>query len=206
MREAGNIRAVEQLDIDWMGFIFYPHSPRHVACEADAEAVRRCRRKKIGVFVDAGIDEMVATAIRCGLDCVQLHGHESPETCRAMQTRGYPVIKAFHIAVADDLTKTKTYESAASFFLFDTKCAGYGGSGQRFDWSVLYAYDGRTPFILSGGIAPGCMDELLQFRHPALAGMDLNSGFELAPAMKDTVALAAFVEKIRAEYITEENC
>ena len=199
MREAGNIRAVERLDIDWMGFIFYPRSPRHVSCEADVEAAGRCRRKKVGVFVDAGIDEMLAVAARCELDCVQLHGNESPETCLAMQARGYPVIKAFHVSGTADLKKTKAYEAAASCFLFDTKCAGYGGSGRRFDWSALSGYDGPVPFILSGGIAPGCVDELLRFSHPALYGVDLNSGFEIAPAMKDALALAAFIEKIRTK-------
>jgi phosphoribosylanthranilate isomerase len=197
MREAENIRAVEQLDIDWIGFIFYPPSPRYVSGDADAETVRRCTRKKVGVFVDAGVGAMTATAERYGLDCVQLHGNESPETCLAMQARGYPVIKAFSIATAEDLKQTKAYETAAAYFLFDTKCEGFGGSGRRFDWSVIHDYDGRTPFLLSGGIAPGCEDELLHLRHPAMTGVDLNSGFETAPAVKDTVALAAFVKKIR---------
>ncbi|MDR0757563.1 MAG: phosphoribosylanthranilate isomerase, partial [Tannerella sp.] len=165
MREAGNILAVQQLDIDWIGFIFYPPSPRHVSGDAAAEAIRRCTRTKVGVFVDAGISAMVATAEYYGLDCVQLHGNESPETCLSMQTRGYSVVKAFSVATAGDLQRTKAYEAAADCFLFDTKCEGFGGSGRRFDWSALHGYDGRTPFLLSGGLAPGCEDELLQLRH-----------------------------------------
>ncbi|MDR2119798.1 MAG: phosphoribosylanthranilate isomerase [Tannerella sp.] len=201
MREAANIRAVERLDVDWMGFIFYPPSPRHVSgSEADAEAIRRCGRTKVGVFVDAPVGEMAYAAARYGLDCLQLHGSESPDTCRAVQTLGYPVIKAFHIADADDLKRTADYDGAASFFLFDTKCDGFGGSGRRFDWSALHAYDQPTPFILSGGITPQCADELLRFRHPAMIGADLNSGFELAPALKDAGALDAFIRKLKPKH------
>jgi phosphoribosylanthranilate isomerase len=197
MREAGNIRAVEQLDIDWMGFIFHPPSPRHVFDSTDVETVRRCRRTKVGVFVDADLDAMMATAGRYAFDCVQLHGSESPAICHALRTRGCTVIKAFSVASAADLKRTDDYEGAASLFLFDTKSNVCGGSGQRFDWSLLHNYHGHTPFLLSGGIAPGCVDELLRFRHPMMTGADLNSGFEIAPAVKDTVALAAFVKVLK---------
>jgi phosphoribosylanthranilate isomerase len=197
MRDAENIRAVERLNIDWMGFIFYPRSPRCVPAGDGVDAIRHCRRKTVGVFVDAGADEMTATAWRYGLDCVQLHGSESPATCRTMQARGYPVIKAFPVATADDLAPTAAYEAVASLFLFDTKSDRRGGSGRRFDWSILHSYQGRIPFLLSGGLAPGCADELLRFRHPMMAGADLNSGFELAPAVKDVAALAAFVKTVK---------
>jgi phosphoribosylanthranilate isomerase len=195
MREDANIRAVERLDIDWMGFIFYPASPRYVPDgEVYIASVRRCTRKKTGVFVNAATDGMLEKAARFGLDYVQLHGNESPDTCRIMQANGFPVIKAFSIASADDLKRTEGYETAASFFLFDTKCAGFGGSGRRFDWSALSHYHGNTPFLLSGGITPDCADDILRFRHPKMAGIDLNSGFETSPAVKDVDALKMFLE------------
>jgi phosphoribosylanthranilate isomerase len=196
MCDAENIRAVEQLDIDWMGFIFYRRSPRY-AGDADTEIIRRCIRKKVGVFVNAPVEEILTKAAHCKLDYVQLHGDESPAICRDLTVHGLPVIKAFPIASTDDLKRTEDYESAASFFLFDTKCEGYGGSGQRFDWSVLANYQGNTPFLLSGGLTPDAADEVRRFRHPMLAGIDLNSGFETAPAMKNTTTLAPFIKHIR---------
>jgi len=198
MREDENIRAVERLDIDWIGFIFYPCSPRYVPDEKRyAASIRRCVKKKAGVFVNTGTDEMLRTAARLQLDYVQLHGNESPDTCRLIQDNGYPVIKAFSVASANDLKQAETYEAAVSFFLFDTKCEGYGGSGRRFDWNILNNYQGNTPFLLSGGITPGSLDDVLQFHHPLLAGIDLNSGFETAAAMKNTVELQQFVAGIR---------
>ena len=198
MRETDNLRAVEQLDIDWMGFIFYPCSPRYVSAEtADATAIRRCRRTKVGVFVNAGADEIDAAQALYALECVQLHGNESPSDCAALQRKGLCVIKAFAIATADDLRQTDAYASCADYFLFDTKCDAYGGSGRRFDWSVLKHYHGHTPFLLSGGLAPACIEDLLRFDHPTLAGIDLNSGFETAPALKDVDALNRFIRKIK---------
>ncbi|MDR3236712.1 MAG: phosphoribosylanthranilate isomerase [Prevotellaceae bacterium] len=198
MREDENIRAVERLDIDWMGFIFYPRSPRYVPDEKRyVDSIRRCAKKKAGVFVNADTDGVLRTAARLQLDYVQLHGNESSDTCRFIQDNGYPVVKAFSIAAADDLKQAEAYETAVSFFLFDTKCEGYGGSGRQFDWDILNNYQGNTPFLLSGGIAPGSLDDVLQFHHPLMAGVDLNSGFETATAMKNTVELQQFVAGIR---------
>jgi phosphoribosylanthranilate isomerase len=200
MRETDNIRAVERLDVDWMGFIFYPSSSRYVPDdETYSESVRRCAKKKTGVFVNVGVEEMLEKASRYGLDYLQLHGHESPETCAMIQQQGYPVIKAFAVASAADLEQTAAYETCASYFLFDTKCDAYGGSGKRFDWSALDSYRGRTPFLLSGGISPDCIDALRGFNHPEMAGIDLNSGFETAPAFKDAALLERFIHQLRTE-------
>ncbi|MDR1780586.1 MAG: phosphoribosylanthranilate isomerase [Tannerella sp.] len=197
MRDADNIRSVERLAIDRMGFIFYPRSQRYVG-NTDIEAISSCRKNKVGVFVNASTDEMLSVAQRYRLDSVQLHGDETPAVCRELTAQGYTVIKAFSIATADDLKRTADYETAAAYFLFDTKCEGYGGSGRRFDWSVLANYQGDTPFLLSGGITPDTADDILQFSHPQFAGIDLNSGFETAPGVKNLDALAEFTKKIRA--------
>lgn len=198
MREAENIRAVQGLDIDWMGFIFYPRSPRFVPDdEAYAVAIRHCTKPKVGVFVNAGSDEMIAKATRYGLDYLQLHGNESPATCKSLQQQGYRVIKAFPVATADDLAQTAAYETCARYFLFDTKTDVHGGSGKRFDWTTLSHYHGPTPFLLSGGIRPENLPDLLRFRHPQMAGIDLNSGFETAPALKDVGRLETFILPFR---------
>lgn len=201
MREAENIRQVEALGIDWMGFIFYPRSPRFVG-EALAGvpvvgAVREPPVRKVGVFVNASSEEMMEAAQKYKLDYFQLHGNESPDDCYALQKRGFALIKAFSIASEEDLEKTADYEGRVDYFLFDTKCEGYGGSGKQFDWSVLAAYKGSTPFLLSGGIRPESLKALRHFHHPRLAGIDLNSGFETAPGMKDVAKLKGFVGEVK---------
>lgn len=200
MRAPENIRQVAALGVDWMGFIFYPQSPRYIAREAfrsrrGEEEALSCR--KVGVFVDAPLEEMLIAATDYRLDYLQLHGQESPDTCYALQKRGIAVIKAFAIASAEELQKTSEYEGRVDYFLFDTPCEGYGGSGRSFDWSVLSAYQGKTPFLLSGGLNPDSAAAIRRFNHPRFAGIDLNSGFETSPALKDVEKLKAFITDIR---------
>ena len=200
MRRPENIQAVAALPVDWMGFIFYPKSPRFVTDQAEkaaaiGEALKASGRmvKRVGVFVNAPARQIMETAALFKLDYLQLHGAESPDDCYALQKRGYAVIKAFSIETADDLKQTEAYAGRADYFLFDTKCAGYGGSGRAFDWSVLQHYHGETPFLLSGGIGPDSIEALKNFSHPRCAGIDLNSGFEISPAEKDADKLAGFL-------------
>ena len=165
--------------------------------ELHAEAVRSCRKPAAGVFVDASPAEMLRTAGRFGLGWLQLHGDESPEAWGELRQRGFRIIKAIRVAAAADLAAARAYEDCADYLLFDTRCDGYGGSGRRFDWRVLDAYTGRVPFLLSGGIDAGCADAVRGFAHPRFAGVDLNSGFETAPAVKDAGKLEEFIAKIQ---------
>lgn len=197
--QAENIQAVAKTGIQWTGFIFYTPSPRCLLRDpAEAERVRQLitadafRPKRVGVFVNASQEEIMEVAQQYRLDYLQLHGHESPDFCYALQKRGYALIKAFSIATAEDLAHTAEYADRVDYFLFDTKCAGYGGSGQRFDWSLLQDYQGETPFLLSGGIRPEMAADLQRFHHPRWAGIDLNSGFESAPGVKQAETLRSF--------------
>ena len=199
MCQAENVQAVAETGIQWMGFIFYAPSPRCLLRDpAEAERVRQLitadtfRPKRVGVFVNQSQEEILALAQAYGLDYLQLHGHESPDFCYALHKRGYALIKAFSIATAEDLAHTAEYADRVDYFLFDTKCAGYGGSGQRFDWSLLQDYQGETPFLLSGGIRPEMAADLQRFHHPRWAGIDLNSGFESAPGVKQAETLRSF--------------
>lgn len=198
MRKPDNIRQVEALNIDWMGFIFYPRSPRFVG-EALVGTVHETSARKVGVFVNASPEAMIEKAQRYKLDYLQLHGDESPDDCYALQKRGFALIKAFSIATEEDLEKTVDYEGRVDYFLFDTKCSSYGGSGKQFDWSVLTAYKGETPFLLSGGINPDSINAIRNFHHRRLAGIDLNSGFETEPGVKDAIKLKAFVDEVRRD-------
>jgi len=188
MREAENIRETEALGIDLMGFIFWPKSSRYVSKKPDYLPTN-CKR--VGVFVDEDIEQLRRIADDYALDYIQLHGSESPDYCT--QLKGRKLIKAFNIATADDLILTKPYEGLVEYFLFDTKGKSVGGNGEKFDWSILSAYDGNTPFLLSGGIGPDDAERVKAFHHPKCIGIDLNSRFEIAPGLKDVAALRRFL-------------
>ena len=195
MRKADNIREVESAalhsSLSLMGFIFWPKSSRYVS-ERPAYLPTKCKR--VGVFVDENIETVRRITDEYALDYIQLHGHESPEYCAQLQ--GLHLIKAISVGGRDDIAAYKDYEDCVDYFLFDTKCPSVGGSGQQFDWSVLSAYDGRTPFLLSGGIGPDDAQRLRAFRHEKCIGIDLNSRFELAPGMKDVAALRHFLTRL----------
>lgn len=194
MREPDNIRAVEVLDIDMMGFIFYPRSPRFV--DRVPEYLPD-RAKRVGVFVNEEPQSVLARVNSFGLDFVQLHGDESVEQCRILRDSGCKVIKAFSISDARDLLNTQEYDGVCDYFVFDTRTPSVGGSGEHFDWSLLANYRGCTPFLLSGGIGAEDVAELNNFTHPMLAGYDLNSRFETAAAVKDPRKIEQFLEQIK---------
>ena len=106
------------------------------------------------------------------------------------------IIKAFNIATKVDLEAVKPYEGIVDYFLFDTKGPSVGGNGAKFDWTVLADYVGATPFLLSGGIGPDDAARVRNFSHPRCIGIDLNSCFETAPAVKDTAALSRFLSQL----------
>jgi phosphoribosylanthranilate isomerase len=191
MRDAENIREVEALGIDLIGFIFWSKSSRYVSEKPDYLPTK-CKR--VGVFVDEDIEVVKKIAQDYALDYIQLHGNETPDYCALL--KGHKLIKAFNIATAEDFEQTKPYEGLVKYFLFDTKGKSVGGNGTKFDWSVLDDYHGTTPFILSGGIGPDDAARIRSFHHPQLAGIDLNSKFEDAPALKNIQKLKTFLEQL----------
>ena len=157
----------------------------------------------VGVFVDDMPQNIISRIYNYNLDYVQLHGNESVVMIDNLRRSvdpdikpGLKIIKAISVEKAEDIDKYKPYEGHVDLFLFDTKCATVGGSGEQFDWSVLSRYDGNTPFLLSGGIGPDDAERVLAFHHPKCIGIDLNSKFETAPAVKDVEALKGFIAKI----------
>lgn len=196
MTDADNIRQIEQLDIDMIGFIFYPKSPRFLY--GIPEYLPQ-RARRVGVFVNESKENVFIYADRFSLDYIQLHGNESPEYCRSLRQQGLQLIKAFSIASPKDLDNTAAYEDICSYYLFDTKTEKFGGSGNQFDWSLLHRYQGHTPFLLSGGINLYSTQALKKFRHPQLAGIDLNSRFETSPGMKDVARIRDFLLDIRQQ-------
>lgn len=162
--------------------------------------------KRVGVFVDDMPQNIVTRVYNYALDYVQLHGDESPVMIDNLRRTidpdirpGIKIIKALRIASEESVQEWRKYDGLVDMFLFDTPCEGYGGSGEKFDWSVLNAYDGNIPFLLSGGIGPDDAQRVKAFRHPQFAGIDLNSKFETAPALKDVEKLKTFIQEIRQD-------
>lgn len=169
--------------------------------------------KRVGVFVDEMAQNIITRVVNFQLDLVQLHGHETPTLIRNLRATldpdirpGVKFIKAISVGSRDDIATYKDYEDCVDYFLFDTRAtvpAGSptgsalpGGSGQQFDWSVLADYVGETPFLLSGGIGPDDAERVRAFHHPKCIGIDLNSKFEDAPALKNIQKLKTFLEQL----------
>ena len=193
MRDAENIRKVEALGINMMGYIFYPKSSRYVS-NRPAYLPQKCKR--VGVFVDATIEDIRLHIVDYSLDIIQLHGHESTDFIRSLRSLcgdSITIIKAFNIATKEDLEATKPYEGLVDYFLFDTKGKSAGGNGEKFNWNVLSNYKDNTPFLLSGGIGPDDAGRVKVFQHPKCVGIDLNSRFEIEPGIKDITKLKTFL-------------
>lgn len=202
LRDPENIRQVAAIpEVDIIGLIFYPPSPRYVDSATTALAVSTLTTVKVaGVFVNEKQEEVVRKAARYHLNFIQLHGSESPEylsTLRASLPGGIKLIKAFSIQTEEELLQTSGYEEHCEYLLFDTPTSGYGGSGRTFDWNILQYYTGPIPFLLSGGIGPESHESLHHFHHRMWAGIDLNSRFETTPAVKDIQLLTAFIQNIK---------
>lgn len=198
MKFPENITTVAALHPDFMGFIFYPKSPRY-AEPLHIETLNSLPKsiKKIGVFVNENMENILTIAHKYNLDGLQLHGTELESMCAELHKAGYIVIKAFPIAEAYNFKVTKKYEGTCDYFLFDTKTEAYGGSGVKFNWGMLDEYTGDTPFLLSGGIAADDTEAILKIEHPQFAGVDLNSKFEISPGLKDVELLKQFITTIK---------
>lgn len=197
-----DIRKLSDVGLDYMGFIFWEGSSRAAtrldpsALEVLPDTVRR-----VGVFVDATIPELLCNVQRYSLDIVQLHGCESVGYCSELKRllgEKVELIKAFPIATSSDLEPVKRYDEYCDYFLFDTKSSLPGGSGRKYDWNILHAYHGPKPFFLSGGIGPDDVGRLNDFKHPDCMAIDINSRFEQKPGVKETERIIRFVQMIKS--------
>lgn len=185
MREIHNIRSVAAQEPSFMGFIFYKESPRYVGDNFQIPPEVSLSIKRIGVVVNESVSTMQYLFRQHHLHYVQLHGDERVETVRTLYESGISLIKAFRINDAFDFSNVIPYAPYIEYFLFDTKGKKYGGNAKRFNWRMLDSYTGDVPFLLSGGIGTEHLHEVEQLQHPRLAGIDVNSGVEVAPGVKD---------------------
>lgn len=201
MKFPENALQVAALQPDYLGFIFYPHSPRFVGYEVNEElAMLRLSAKKVGVFVDKDFTTIKNIIQTYQLDAVQLHGNEPAEMCAALKDK-VEVIKAFGVGDHFDFDQLKTYENVVDYFLFDTKTTVYGGSGEAFNWQMLEKYHLDVPFFISGGLSNENISSVLNFKHPAFYGVDLNSRFEDEPSLKNIKKLEEAFRLIKAENV-----
>lgn len=204
MTSADQVLQLDEMGVEFAGFIFYPKSPRYVYRFMPKATIKKIRGKginKVGVFVNATVDEVLEAVDDCGLYIVQLHGDETPKYCEKIANY-VTVVKAFRLREDDNvLWKVKDYVDIADMFLFDTEGAGYGGTGKKFDWNVLQGLNIGKPFYLSGGIGPDDIGRLHEFAQEPVAkdlfSIDVNSRFEISPGIKDMNMLQKFIEEIK---------
>jgi len=194
MRERQNIIDMSVLHPHYMGFIFYAASPRFVGHDF-IMPVLPDSIIKVGVWVNEKLTEILSTAERYQLKAVQLHGNESPVTCAAIREQGYTVIKAFSVDEHFDFSLTKDFTAVADYFLFDTKGQYFGGNAKNFNWDLLKKYTCNRPYFLSGGINNENISKAIEINDERLYALDLNSGLEISPGLKDIVKAKEAINK-----------
>lgn len=195
MRDRNNIRELLALNPDYIGFIFYSKSKRFM--DRSIDGIDFQNTKKTGVFVDESLSKVRDTAKRYQLDVLQLHGNETPQYCLELKEEGYEIIKAFSVDEEFDFKQSFPYLKVTDLFLFDAKGKQPGGNGITFNWKKLEEYQYPQPFLLSGGISMNHLEELKIFSHPEYVGIDINSGFERSPGLKNIPEIKSFIKEIK---------
>jgi phosphoribosylanthranilate isomerase len=185
------------MGVQYIGFIFYPSSKRYVLEKlslADLANFKPIGVKKVGVFVNEPLEQLLEIVQAAGLDLVQLHGDESPEYCAAVRQK-VETIKVCRVGAA--VPDFSAYESVVDYFLFDTDSALYGGTGQHFNWELIKGSTIPKPYFLSGGIGPNDIQGVQVMEKTkagkSLLALDINSQFELAPGVKDLEKIKIFI-------------
>lgn len=193
MRDHQNIMQVASLSPQYLGFIFYPHTPRFVGWDFIVPHDLPATIKRVGVFVNESSEVIVTKAKALGLDLIQLHGNESVIQCEELKSTGLNVIKVFSVDDNFDFDTTDPFKKVVDYFLFDTKGKYYGGNARTFNWSVLNKYKQEVPFFLSGGLSPENTGNLAEILKMNLHALDLNSGVESSPGIKNPEKIKAVI-------------
>ena len=197
MKEPDNIRQVIKYRPDFLGFIFYPGSPRYAGGDIEKLSVMNIFSpiQKVGVFVNEDPEVVKQIAAKMSLDLVQLHGNETVADCIEFRRSGLKVIKVFSVSEHFEFKIMEPYVEQVDYFLFDTKGKYYGGNSIPFDWKILGKYPFRIPFFLGGGIGIENIDLVSQIKNPSLFALDANSRLEVSPGLKDPGKVKTFREK-----------
>ena len=189
------------LGVDALGFIFVKKSPRCISRECAASIIRALPPfiTPVGVFVDSPVEEIKDIVKGCGLTQVQLHGNEEPPFCAELKrwNRGLSICKAFRLGVGHVPDSIDSYSSMVDSILLDTWIKGVaGGTGRPFDWDLVHALALSRPLILAGGLNPDNVVTAIRAVSPY--AIDINSGVEEAPGIKDHQLLRSLVQRVRA--------
>lgn len=199
MRELENVhQLVEDVRPDWMGLIFYSKSPRFVPDESGL-ALSNLPISKVGVFVNESEAEILRKVELFGLQAIQLHGQESIEFVERLSKKiSLEIWKVISVKEEIEWKSLQGYLPFVSKFLFDTASPKHGGTGRKFDWSILETYPFDKGFLLSGGIDENSWNEITAFasQNPLMQGVDLNSKFEDSPGLKNIEKLKNFIQHI----------
>jgi phosphoribosylanthranilate isomerase len=201
LNDAAGYDAAQQAGADYIGFVFYPPSPRAVTpVQAAALAARGGAARRVGLLVDAGDDEIAAILAALPLDVLQLHGAETPARAAQLRRRfGLPVMKALGIAEAADLAQLADYAPVVDMFLLDAKpppgATLPGGNAASFDWALLAGHVVPRPWLLAGGLTPENVAEAIA--RSGAPGVDVSSGVERARGVKDPQRIRAFIQAAR---------
>jgi phosphoribosylanthranilate isomerase len=201
MTQLEQVDQLAEMGVTFAGFIFYPKSPRYVFKNMTTTQIRKENNiNKVGVFVNATVEEVLHMVDECRLHMVQLHGDETPKFCEKIADY-VSVVKAFRLSDNDNIEwMTRPYMEMCDMFMFDTMGAGYGGTGKKFEWDMLKQTVIGKPFFLSGGIEPGDEERLKTFSAEpvakALFAIDINSRFEVSPGIKDMDRIKEFVKNL----------
>lgn len=190
MKLPQNINSIELLNPNFIGFIFYTYSYRFIGVQVPIET----QIKKIGVIVNNSIENILKTVQKYAIDFVQLHGSEYIEFCEELYKNNVSIIKVFRVNEA--FSCISKYIKYSIFFLFDTYCFEYGGSGRKFSWNKISEYIFDIPFFLSGGIGTEDVESIKNVFHTNPLVIDLNSKFEIEPVNKNRDELRRFIHKI----------
>lgn len=202
MKHPENIYRLAALQPDFIGFIFYDKSKRFVGENLNVRNLNIDKSiKKTGVFVNASKTDILKNIKKHDLNLIQLHGNESPEFCKSLYEKGIKISKAFQIDEDFDFKILNAYKSVCDYFLFDTKTKNYGGSGRKFDWDILQAYDNEKPFFLSGGIDLDDVSSINKINNLNIYAIDINSKFEIEPGLKDIGKIGMFMELLSLAHI-----
>lgn len=196
MRDEANIRQLEKLSPDFMGFIFYPKSPRYVGKDP-VIPVLDDKITKVGVFVKEPAERVIELAERYELSHVQLHSGEDEAYCEIIKSKGLKILKAVSVGETFNFKTLQSFEGLVDYFLFDTAGDSYGGHGQSFHWGILNDYSLEVPFFVAGGISNDNIGQLLKLDHPQFIGVDVNSKFEDSPGLKNIEALKKLFLQVR---------
>lgn len=200
------IKHLQEIGVDYAGFIFYEKSPRYVGSHLlTGDQVKKAGLsvKRVGVFVNAEEEEILKMVEEWGLDMVQLHGEESPVFCEKISNH-VKTIKAFRVNEQELLSyKIAPYQNAVDYFLFDAMGEQYGGTGNQFNWDIIAAANISKPFFLSGGIGPSDVSSIISFAEKGKScfAVDVNSKFELQPGKKDMNLVKSFYGSLNKSMI-----